>query len=351
MQVVKIAEVGYPMKPVHGLLVRDWKEGVVNLVQFPRCHTIVSPSPFAVKLETWLRMNNIKYHNVSNEFNKASSKGQIPFIELGGRQFADSNFIIEQLRTQFKTEIDASLSPQEVAQARAFTALVEESLFRVLQCDRSKNFGWLATDNGYMPLLPSLKKFIFKNLVLKQMQSQLKKVTHAQGYGRHSQEEIEEIAKKDLSALSTQLGSKSFMFGEQPSTVDATMFGLLVQFTDTPLNLDKIKPYMEDSTPNLVEFVKRMKERYWPDWAECCENLWLNPEEEKKKAAEEAAKKAEQEAAAAAAAAATAADAAAQPAANEQTQNAEVAAATTEPAAGVVTTVTTIETTKVVQEG
>ena len=51
-----------PMKPVHGLLVRDWKEEVVNLVQFPRTHTIVSPSPFALKLETWIRMNGIKYH-------------------------------------------------------------------------------------------------------------------------------------------------------------------------------------------------------------------------------------------------------------------------------------------------
>lgn len=60
------------------------------------------------------------------------------------------------------------------------------------------------------------------------------------------------------------------------------MFGLLAQFTDTPLYSDKIKPFMEQSTPNLVEFVKRMKERYWPDWAQICETLALNPEDMKK---------------------------------------------------------------------
>ena len=49
-------------KPTHHLLIRDWKQDVVNLVQFPRTHTIVSPSPFALKLETWLRMNQINYH-------------------------------------------------------------------------------------------------------------------------------------------------------------------------------------------------------------------------------------------------------------------------------------------------
>lgn len=53
------------LKSTHGLLVRDWKEDVVQLVQFPRTHTIVSPSPFALKLETWIRMNNIKYHVIN----------------------------------------------------------------------------------------------------------------------------------------------------------------------------------------------------------------------------------------------------------------------------------------------
>lgn len=62
MQVVKIIEGDMTMKQVHGLLVRDWKEDIVNLVQYPRCHTIVNPSPFSLKLETWLRMNGIKYY-------------------------------------------------------------------------------------------------------------------------------------------------------------------------------------------------------------------------------------------------------------------------------------------------
>uniref|UniRef100_A0A914HWE6 Uncharacterized protein n=1 Tax=Globodera rostochiensis TaxID=31243 RepID=A0A914HWE6_GLORO len=72
------------------LIVRDWKPDVVYLVQFPRTHIVPIPSPFALKLETWLRING----NVDNEFKKTSSKGQIPFIELHGCQFADSNLHI-----------------------------------------------------------------------------------------------------------------------------------------------------------------------------------------------------------------------------------------------------------------
>uniref|UniRef100_A0A183BV15 Failed axon connections fax protein/glutathione s-transferase-like protein n=1 Tax=Globodera pallida TaxID=36090 RepID=A0A183BV15_GLOPA len=278
------------LKPVHTLVVRDWKEDVVQLVQFPRTHTIISPSPFALKLETFLRMNNIKYHNVSNDFTKASAKGQSPFIELNGRQFPDSGMCIEHLHSHFKLSIDNHLSANERAQLRAFNMLIEESLFRCLQCDRSKDYGWLASDKGYAPLLPSVQKFLFQKLLIKQLQSRLKKTCVGQGYGRHTQEEIDDIAKKDLMAISTFLGEKPFFFGDNPTTLDATLFGHLVQFTDAPLKTDAIKPFIETSTPNLVAYVQRMKERYWPDWAEILEHLALNPEDlEKSKEAAAAA--------------------------------------------------------------
>ncbi|KAL3090012.1 hypothetical protein niasHS_006464 [Heterodera schachtii] len=268
------------MKPVHSLVVRNWKENEVQLVQFPRSHTIVSPSPFALKLETFLRMNDIKYHNVSNEFSKASPKGQIPFIELNGQQFSDSSFCIEKLRTAFNLSIDAHLNSNERAQLRAFSALIEESLFRCLQYDRSKDYGWLATDDkGISSHLKGIHKFAFQKLIIKQLQSRIKKTLHAQGYGRHTQEEIEEIAKKDLMALSTLLGDKPFLFGETATTLDATLFGHLAQFTDAPLKMDSLKAFIETSTPNLAAFVKRMKERYWPDWAQIIEHLALNPED------------------------------------------------------------------------
>uniref|UniRef100_A0A914ICK2 Superoxide dismutase n=1 Tax=Globodera rostochiensis TaxID=31243 RepID=A0A914ICK2_GLORO len=224
------------------LIVRDWKPDVVYLVQFPRTHIVPSPSPFALKLETWLRINGLKYRNVDNEFKKTSSKGQIPFIELNGRQFADSNLVMDHLRTNFKLPIDSRLSTYERALCRSFTVLIEESLFRCLQYDRSIDIGWIATENGWAVHLRGLQKFLFQKFKVKKFQGFLKSVVMAQGYGRHSETEVEEIAKKDLIALSTFLGDKHFLFGEHPTTLDATLFGHLVQFTDVPLHSKAIKP-------------------------------------------------------------------------------------------------------------
>ena len=68
--------------------------------------------------------------------------------------------------------------------------------------------------------------------------------------------------------------------------VDATLFGHLVQFLDTPLNSDKIRPYVEQNAPNLVEFCKRIKSEYWPDWNPIIQDLLLNKEEGKSETTE-----------------------------------------------------------------
>lgn len=47
-----------PKPTVHKV---DYEEDTVYLYQFTRCPTIPSVSPFCLKVETWLRMTNLKY--------------------------------------------------------------------------------------------------------------------------------------------------------------------------------------------------------------------------------------------------------------------------------------------------
>lgn len=42
------------------------------------------------------------------------------------------------------------------------------------------------------------------------------------------------------------------------------------------MNSDILREYMEKNTPNLVSFVRQMREMYWKDWDEACETLSLN---------------------------------------------------------------------------
>ncbi|KAL6732965.1 hypothetical protein ANCDUO_03412 [Ancylostoma duodenale] len=255
------------------LLKRDWEKDHVYLVQFPRAGCIPSPSPFAMKVETWLRMADIPYTNISNEFTKFSNKGQIPFIEVNGRQVADSNFIIDHLIEEFhKKGIDERLLPIEKSYARAFHALIEDSLRWVLIYQRARDNKWFATEQGFLPFFHGVKKFAFKNIFCERIRKKIQAMSHAQGMGRNTPEEVVILAKKDLDAMSLFLGNKKFFFGDKPVTLDCDMFAHLSQFLYTPLVTPEVKTHMEQHCQNLIKFVERMKETYWPDWEEATKN-------------------------------------------------------------------------------
>ncbi|KAH7714558.1 failed axon connections protein [Aphelenchoides avenae] len=266
------------LKPTRHSLVRDWKQDVVYIVQFPRLRVIPSASPFSLKVETFVRFNKLNYVNVDNEFKHASSKCQVPFIELNGRHFADSSFIIENLITIFNLPIDRHLNTHERADARALTLLVEESLCRAVQYDRSRNFKWMmSAEQGLLDNLTGVKRTIVPKVVPLLFQRKLKSLLQAQGIGRNTPSEVDEIFKRDLVTLSTFLGDKPFFFGDRPSSFDATAFSHLAQVYYTPLNSSVVKFFMEQSTPNLVEFLRRVRAEYWPDWEEIGAGLLLNP--------------------------------------------------------------------------
>ncbi|VDK55668.1 unnamed protein product [Gongylonema pulchrum] len=50
----------------------------------------------------------------------------------------------------------------------------------------------------------------------------------------------------------------------------------MAQIYYTPLNTDVLRKYMDESTPNLVAFLGRMRETYWKDWDEACRTLSLD---------------------------------------------------------------------------
>jgi len=267
---------GLGLSPQKTLLVPDWKADHVYLVQFPRCGSIVSTSPFGIKLETWLRFAGLPYTNISNQLTIGSAKGQIPFIELNGRQFADSQAIIEMLTEKYNVKLTEKMSDLEKAQARALQVYIEESLQRIVVYDRSRDCSWFATSDGFIDNISGVKKWAFQHLLVGRVQAGLRNILQAQGMGRNSPDEVDEIAKKDLSTLSTILGNKDYLFGHTPNHVDAILFGTLVSLLDPPLNSTVIKPFIEGTTTNLHDYVKRIKSKYWPDYDKLCKELLMN---------------------------------------------------------------------------
>lgn len=95
----------------------------------------------------------------------------------------------------------------------------------------------------------------------------MKKMLHGKGMGRHSKDEVLEIAQDDLAAISAYSGEKAYFMGDTSTKIDAALFGVLGCFMYTS-PLCPQKELMNEKFPNLVAYTERLKSKYFRDWNE-----------------------------------------------------------------------------------
>ncbi|KAK8403358.1 hypothetical protein O3P69_000460 [Scylla paramamosain] len=265
-----------PKPAVHKL---DFNKDVVYLYQFTRTPVLPSLSPYCLKVETWLRIADLKYENVDHKMKYKSKKGQLPFVEVNGEEIADSAIIIKELGTRYNKDLDASLTAEQRNVAHATISMIENHFAWVVKWWRCRCPGeWVraAKLNLQQALNTRIPNAVL-NFAFKLRYRQAAKKVRAHGIGVHKPEEIEEFGHNDLMVLSDLLGDKPFFFGDDPNTLDVVAFANLAQvaFMDKEVSYS-LRDWMTENCANLVEFCNRVKELAFPDWEEMCTTLDLN---------------------------------------------------------------------------
>lgn len=274
------AAAAQPKKDVPKVHKTNFDKDVVYLYQFTRTPLLPSISPYCLKVETWLRLAGLKYENVDHKIKLRSKKGQLPFVEVNGKEIADSTLIIKELSQQFDKDLDAGLTQDQKNLAHATISMVENHLVWVLAWWRSKfpdqmiKAYQVNLQHALGSRIPNaLLNFFFKFHYGRKGSKKVK----AQGIGVHTPQEIEEFGKQDLKVLSDLLADKPFFFGDEPTTLDCVAFSVLAQIYYISDEVKyALKDYFTESCPNLVGHVSRIKERCFPDWDEICTKLDLN---------------------------------------------------------------------------
>ncbi|ESO95855.1 hypothetical protein LOTGIDRAFT_175070 [Lottia gigantea] len=170
------------------------QEPKIVLYQIGRGPFAPSLTPFAIKLETYLKMAKLPYTNFHGR--KASSKGKFPWIEYNGQEVADTSFIIQFLNEKHHIDLNSHLSDSDRAIARAFRKMAEENLY---WCTVSQR--WVYDKSDFLSKVAGFPKF-FLWLIRRNVKSEL----YEQGMGRHSEAEVLQIMEGDLKAISDFLG-------------------------------------------------------------------------------------------------------------------------------------------------
>ncbi|PZD72090.1 hypothetical protein C1752_03983 [Acaryochloris thomasi RCC1774] len=231
---------------------------MLTLYQFEPAWGLPNASPFCMKLETYLRMTGIEYKSDTSADVRKAPKGKLPYIEDNGQIIADSNLILEYLKTTYGDRVDEHLSAAEVAIALAMRRLIEENLYWALVYSRwIDEENWLKTKAVYFSGLPPIIKLLVPKIARKSVIQNLK----GHGMGRHTAAEVYQIGATDLQALSDFLAEKPFFMGDQPTTLDASAYSLLANI----LNETLTSPLRDkaEKLENLAAYCQRMQARYY----------------------------------------------------------------------------------------
>jgi len=230
-------------------------------------------------VETWLRLAGLNYENVDDKMKLRSKKGQLPIVQLNGEDIAHTD-IIKKLGQRFEKDLDAGLSNDQKNVSYTTISMIENHLWWVLIWWRTKYpdtviKGYrMNMQNALGTRIPNgILSFCYKFSFAPKGAKKVK----AQGMGMHKPEEIIEFGQNDIKVLSDMLADKPFFFGDEPTTLDVVAFASLAQiyFIDKEVKFS-LRDYMQESCPNLVGHVNRMKEMCFPDWEDICKTLDLN---------------------------------------------------------------------------
>ncbi len=243
---------------------------MITLYQFPRLFGIPNMSPFCLKLEAWLRMAGLKYDLREVTDPRKGPKGKLPYIHVDDTEIADTSIIIEYLKKHNSVTLDNHLSLVDRAVAHAFEKMLEEHLYWALLYNRWVDENWPKTREAIFSTLPTLLKTVIPMLAQKNIKTGL----DGHGMGRHSREEIYEMANQDLKAVVDFLEDKPYLMGDKISSVDASLFAFSCNILNAPMR-SPMKDYLL-KCDNIKRYNERVGRQLFPEFFEIQDDeVWL----------------------------------------------------------------------------
>jgi len=221
----------------------------VELFQWEPMWNEYSIDPFCAKLFAYLKLVGIEFkvNNCNNP--DISPTGSLPMLRIGEKMLGGST-IINYLNEQ-KFFLDHQLTPLQLADIDAYTSLVEDKLHKSLLWNC-----WMEPENFESVRYSYASRMVFplNYIVPRTTRNKISKELKSLNY---TKEKAYQIAAKGYQALATRLDNSKFFFGDNPTSLDLTVFGHLTCVLNFNLPVSTLKDIVKGHIV-LVEFEKRI---------------------------------------------------------------------------------------------
>lgn len=204
----------------------------------------------AWEIQAYVRMSKIKYLHVQNSnYPSYDATGELPQLKDGN--FICSRYeILPHLQTHH-VNLDIHKSKMELAEIFSFSNMITTTLHHVLLFSR-----WMDPTNYtevFKPLLSSALPFPLSLFLPSQYQKKMANKCYSFGFTDKSY--VYAQARDCYTSLSDKLADQMYFFGDEPTSLDALVFGHVVH----ALNDIRLKEVLIMYGSALISFAERIK--------------------------------------------------------------------------------------------
>jgi len=225
---------------------------MITLYSYPGLYGLEDNNPYGQKVFAFLRLCGLpfEHHHILDA--KAAPRAQLPYLVDEATTIGDSDAIIAHLKQKYASPIDDALTPPQ----RDLDLLIRrtlDDLYWVMSYSR-----W--ADPRFWPVFKDAILSTHPGVTAEALDGARKynfERYHYQGIGRFEAQEVYARGVADLQVLSNLIDDESFLFGAEPASTDASVYGFVsnIYFYDinTPLKQFVL------SQANLVRHCKAMR--------------------------------------------------------------------------------------------
>ncbi|KLU21651.1 glutathione S-transferase family protein [Caballeronia mineralivorans PML1(12)] len=218
---------------------------MITLFSYPELFGLEDNNPYGLKVFAFLKLCGLPFDHRHILDTKSAPRGQLPYIVDDEESIGDSDAIVAHLKRKYSLTIDGSLTNAQ-QDLHLLMRRTLDDLYWVMSYSRWRDprfwplfkEAFLKTHSGITAdSLDAAQKFNFERY-------------HYQGIGRFEPDEAYARGIADLQAIANLLGDSEFMFGPEPGSIDASVYGFVANIffydIDTPLKQFVL------ARPNLV---------------------------------------------------------------------------------------------------
>jgi glutathione S-transferase len=231
---------------------------MLTLYSYPELFGVADNNPFGLKVFAFLKLVGLPFRQEHIFDATAAPRGQLPYIDDDGTRVGDSDAIIAYLIDKYRLPIDSGLTAAQRTTDLMIRRTLDD-LYWVMSYSRWK-------DPQFWPLFRDTMLATHPNLTAAGMEAaqafNFERYRY-QGIGRYEPAPAYRRGIADLAAVASFIGEDGFVFGPQPVSTDAGIYGFVANIyfsdIDTPLR------QFVASHPKLVRYCRAIHAKVMGD--------------------------------------------------------------------------------------